>query len=123
MNNNKREIDTYKSRQSNLQSGVLEQTDYSHFQPNSKQRGNGDDDGFIERGYKHGLPTRKREQAIDQVGGNWLVNGQHGGRVNNNPKKYDPSNKKQNFLQSSLDQHGYQPEEAPQEKYANNQYG
>ena len=84
-----------------------------------------DDDGFNRNGYKQGRPTLKRESAIDQVGGNWLANnnGRHVGRINNDPKKYDPSNKKQNFLQSSMDNHGYLPDDAPLEKYANNQYG
>ena len=96
VDNTKRSIDTYKSKQSELSSTapIFESTDYSHLKPNTKPKGHGDDDGYLESGYKHGMPTRKREPAIDQVGGNWLTNGRQGGRINNDPKKYDPSNKK-----------------------------
>lgn len=44
-------------------------------------------------GYAHGSPAKKPSDAIGASSGNWLAGG-GGGRVNNDPAKYDAGSKK-----------------------------
>ena len=49
---------------------------------------------------------------ISSATGSWLGGG-GGGKVSNDPRKYNANTKKQGYLQSAMDQHGFVQEDAP----------
>ena len=94
-------VDAYRLRQNQLNSQVLEQTDYTHFAPMQKKQI--DMDNFHHQTDKRtGPANKKRNNELSATGGNWQTTGQ------TNTANYSQYGRKQNQLQSALDDHGYQ---------------
>ena len=93
-------------RQQQLQSNVLEQTDYSAFTPLNKKRVDFDNVNHKPDGPPRGVPGKKPDAGISSASDNWLNTNQ---KRSNKDEEFSTQKgvMKQDQLRSDMDRHGF----------------
>jgi len=102
-------VNAYSMRQRELESQVLEKTDYSQYRPMHKKQMDQDNYGHKPDGPPRGITGKKPDAGLLAGGSNWLNTTEKSRQVNKDFEGYSQQKQsmKQDQLRSALDNHGF----------------